>query len=123
MLSGVCRASWHLQLGHRRKQSGQAQMPAPVQPYLALKLQEVLRHAAQGKGLSILSWDDKQASAITETTQAPVSVAGDPGGVVPDTRIDPDPSPVASRLSSPGHRPAQQEEYAASSTTALHCTG
>lgn len=123
VLSGVRRAPWHSQLGHRRKQSCQAQVPTPVQSYLAIELQEVLRHAAHGKDLSILSWNDRQTSVTTETMQALVRIAGDPEGVMPDTRMDLDPSLAALRLSSSGHHPAQQEEYVANSTTVLHSTG
>lgn len=36
---------------------------APAQPYLALELHKVLRHAAQGKDLTILSWEDKKPRA------------------------------------------------------------
>lgn len=49
-----------------RHQSGP---PASAQPYLALELHEVLRHAAQGKDLAILSWNDKKPHGTSVTVE------------------------------------------------------
>lgn len=71
---------------------------SPAQPYLALELHEVLRHATQGKDLTVLSWDDKNHVVHQwqwRNLMGPVKELGIPGSI-------PDPSPTPPRLNSPG---------------------
>lgn len=92
----------HTQLSHRRESGGcpdpSRTALSPAQPYLTLELHEVLRHAAQGKDLTILSWGDKHHAAHQwqwGNLMGPVKQLGIP-------RSSTDPSPTSPRLNDPG---------------------
>ena len=129
-------AAWHTQPAVRGRAEtakpppavGQArgQTVAPARPYLALDLHEVLRHAAQGKDLAILSWDKNKP----QDTSVMVGKLHEPcqaGERYPRETLDPSPTSPKAELprawpSSTGSM-STASRHLCSPCPGTHCSG